>query len=111
MHGGEVFVPILFFCLVFGLYYIYIRARNKERLALIEKGADASIFIPNDGKKSQTHLLLKFGLFFIGIAIGLVAGYFVESAGMVGPVAYFSMIFLFAGLGLLVYYPVSKRMG
>jgi len=111
MSSGEILVPIFFFLTVFGLFFIYIRARNKERLTLIEKGADASIFMTSGGNKNQTHSLLKIGLFFIGIAVGLIAGFFVQSMGMVCAVAYISMIFLFGGLGLLVYYPISKRMG
>ena len=109
MNNGEVLIPIFFFLTIFGLFFIYIRARNKERLTLIEKGADASIF--GSEKNGKSHSLLKIGLFFIGIAVGLIAGFFVQSMGMVGAVAYISMIFLFGGLGLLVYYPVSKRMG
>ena len=35
---------IAFFATVFGIYYVHITTRNKERMALIEKGADASLF-------------------------------------------------------------------
>ena len=40
---------IAFFATVFGIYYVHITTRNKERMALIEKGADASLF--NTGKE------------------------------------------------------------
>ena len=41
----EVLIPISFFLAVFGIIYLFLSTRNKERLALIEKGADASIFM------------------------------------------------------------------
>jgi hypothetical protein len=55
-------------------------------------------------------VLLKTGLFFIGIAAGIVAGYLLSLTGMNVAAGYVSMIFLFGGLGLIVYYPISKKM-
>ncbi len=42
MHAEEILIPIVFFGAIFGIFYLYITARNKERLSMIEKGADAS---------------------------------------------------------------------
>lgn len=106
----ELFIPLGFFLAVFGIIYVYFRARNKERLALIEKGADASIFFSTEGKKGSKHVLLKIGLFLVGIAIGVVAGYLLSLTGMNEHAGYVSMIFLFGGLGLIVYYPISGKM-
>ena len=41
----EILIPITMFAAIFGIVYLYFSTRNKERLALIEKGADASIFV------------------------------------------------------------------
>lgn len=43
--GSEVIILPIIFGVIFGIYYLYISARNRERLALIEKGAEASIFL------------------------------------------------------------------
>ena len=43
--GGEIVILIGLFSVVFGIAYLYFSTRNKERMALIEKGADASIFV------------------------------------------------------------------
>ena len=51
MHSELVIIPVIF-GVIFGIYYLFISARNKERLALIEKGADATIFY---GKKKELH--------------------------------------------------------
>ncbi|WP_308425686.1 DUF6249 domain-containing protein [Dyadobacter beijingensis] len=45
--------------------------RHRERIALIEKGADASIFTAKNGKFYPT---LKFGMLFVGIALGILLG-------------------------------------
>ena len=40
-----IFVLIIIFGSIFGIFYFYYSKRNIERLSLIEKGADTSIFI------------------------------------------------------------------
>ena len=110
MQAREILIPLGFFLLVFAMLFIYIRARNAERLALIEKGADASMFTSGRERKAGKFVLLKIGLFFIGGSVGVLAGYFVSAAGMADAPAYLSMIFMFAGLGLVASYPISKRM-
>ena len=42
---------IAFFAAMFGVMYVYYSTRHKERLALIEKSADASLF--NTGKGAR----------------------------------------------------------
>jgi len=98
---------IAFFGTLFGILYIYYSTRNKERLALIEKGIDASIF--NKGEKTTGYPALKIGMLFAGAGIGILAGYFLSNAGMLEVAAYFSMILLFGGLGLVTYYLIEKK--
>lgn len=109
MHNlGEIIVPIVFFALVFGIVYLAISARNKERMALIEKGADASIFYtgktPGTGK-----WVLKVGIFAIGIALGILIGNLLESAGMKEEIAYTGSIFLFGGAALVAAYFIGRK--
>ena len=49
----EVAVLIIIFGTIFGIAFLYFSTRNKERLALIEKGADASIFVKNLMEKQK----------------------------------------------------------
>ena len=103
----EILVPLASFAMVFGLWYVYFTTRNKERLALIEKGADPKLFKARDaGSAFRT---LKLGLFFIGIAIGIIGGYFLAEGGMEEEPAYFSMIFLFGGIALASSYFLQKK--
>jgi len=103
-----IFVPLAFFALVFGSLYIYFTTRNKERLALIEKGADPELF-KSKADVNSGNRTFKTGLFFIGIALGIIAGYFLSEGGMQEVSAYFSMIFLFGGIALVVSYFIQKK--
>jgi hypothetical protein len=104
---------ITFFAMMFGIFYMYFNTRNRERLALIEKGADASLFHTPRTRTEGTSFgkifnVLKVGLFLIGIGVGVAIGFFLGQAGMHEGASYPSMIFLFGGLGLVVYYLISR---
>lgn len=108
----EIIVPLAFFATVFGIIYVVISAANKQKLALIEKGLDASIL--HDNSKNASHgryVALQFGLLFIGFALGLLLGNVLESYTQIQEeVAYFSMILLFGGISLLLYYVIMKKL-
>lgn len=107
--GVEIVVPVALFATIFGIVWIGVSARNKERLALIEKGADASIF-RIEGKSHWRYGALKFGLLALGIGIGLVVANILEvNRVMDEDVAYGAMIFIFGGLGLLAYYKLMVK--
>jgi len=90
------------------MVYVWISSRNKERMALIEKGADASLFATK--KKSFTNITLKFGMLAAGIGLGILMGaLLVEYTRLVEPVAYFSMIFIFGGTGLIINALMEKK--
>lgn len=104
----EILIPLGFFAVVFASLYVYLTTRNKERLALIEKGASPELF-KTKSNAGNGFGNFKLGLFFIGVALGIVTGYFLDEAGMDGTAAYFSMIFLFGGIGLVVSYLLQKK--
>ncbi|MCF8387764.1 MAG: hypothetical protein K9G47_07765, partial [Bacteroidales bacterium] len=92
MDLTAVFVVAIIFGFIYGI--VYLGVRKKERQMLLERGADASIFV---GKK-QTSNTLRFGLLFIGVAIGIFLGNIfaeIPSINMGEEAAFFSMIFLF----------------
>ena len=95
---------------------MFYTTRNKERLALIEKGADASMFkIGNEpgqrGSGGSIFNVLKVGLFLIGAGLGVAIGYFLGTIDMDEGAAYPSMILVFAGLGLVIYYLITRKKG
>ncbi|HZH70967.1 MAG TPA: DUF6249 domain-containing protein [Mariniphaga sp.] len=100
-----IFVPIGFFLALFAILYVYWTTRSKERLALIDKGADATIFKSRPSK----YALLKWGIFLIGAAVGVITGYALSTV-INEVVAFFSMIFLFGGIGLIVAYFITRKL-
>lgn len=77
-------------------------------MALIEKGADASLF--NTGRSYRGgQMLVSLALLSIGIGLGVLIGAMFEQAGLDEDVAYPSSVFIFAGIGLLVSYFINKR--
>ena len=98
----------LFTAIVLAIYFST-KARNKERMALIEKGVDLTEIYK---KKENSHGFFKFGMILIGIALGLVFGVLFSKAELLpSVVSYFSMILLFGGASVLVAnFIVAKKM-
>ena len=102
-------LPIFIVAIVFGFTYatVLLFVRRKERMTLIEKGADASLLV---SKSNVNFYALKLGLLFIGVAIGLILGaILVEMTTLNDEAAYFSMIFLFGGIGLVISHFLEKK--
>jgi len=103
-----ILVPLIVFSSIFGIVYVFLNTRNKERLSLIEKGADASLFASKKNYKSN--LTLKFGMLAVGIGIGiLIASILSNYTVLDEEVAYPSMIFLFGGLFLVANAMIEKK--
>ena len=103
-----ILVPLGAFAMVFGIFYLAITSRNRERMALIERGADPALF---EAKKTgNASSLFKWGLFLVGIGFGIVTAYFLSNGGGMdeGP-AYFSMIFIFGGIALIISYLWQRK--
>ena len=106
----EVLIPLIVFGTIFGVVFVFFTTRNKERMAMIEKGADASLF--NTGKKyNWKNFTLSAGMFLIGIGLGIMVGAVLESVTNIEEgVAYTFSVFFFAGLSLVIYYFLEKKM-
>ena len=107
-----ILIPISFFIVVFGIFYLYLSTRNKERLALIEKGVDASIFM--SGNKNSTPFgkvfILNFALLLISVGLGIfIASLLHYNFGVMEGVAYPGTIILMAGVGLFVGYKMTDK--
>ena len=109
--GPEIIVIFIVFATIFGIAYLYYSTRNKERMALIERGADVDIFIKNkSGKTSSTlkYLFLSVALVVTGIGAGVFVGSILEAMGVHPDTAYPGSIFMLAGLGLFLSFQLSK---
>ncbi|MFT6065903.1 MAG: hypothetical protein ACJAYY_003218 [Paraglaciecola sp.] len=122
----EVAILAVIFGSIFGVFYLYFSTRNKERLALIEKGADASIFMKGSARNAAPFwkvLILNLGLLAMGIGVGILLGSLLSyNFGYNGnyndrPTNYISSetlyaaaIFLCAGASLLIGFNLTKKL-
>ena len=109
--GGEIIIFVCLFLVFFGIAYLHYSTRNKERLALIEKGMDAGIF-----KQSRETppvwkvLVLNIALLLMGIGVGILVALFIqESLGFYNDALYPGLIFLMAGTGLMTGFFMTKK--
>ncbi|HBB90780.1 MAG: hypothetical protein A2X22_07820 [Bacteroidetes bacterium GWF2_49_14] len=121
-------VFVAFFATVFGVFYLYLNTRNRERMGLIEKGADASLFNGNRQplvrqKNSQFRFSLKAGTFIVGTGLGFVISYILYqlmSSGQ-GTSEYHpddemfalltvGIVFICGGLGLVIGYYMGRSL-
>ena len=111
--GSEIVIMPIVFGVIFGIFYLFISARNKERLALIEKGADASIFYSNNRKVTPMWkvIIINLALLLMGIGIGIfIAAILHYNLGVDEDVAYPGTIFLMAGIGLFSGFHFTKKL-
>ncbi len=122
----EVAILAVIFGSIFGIFYLYFSTRNKERLALIEKGADASIFMSSQKRQAAPFwkiLILNLGLLAMGIGVGILLGSLLSynfgysgsyqdrpSNYISSETLYAASIFLCAGASLLIGFKVTKSL-
>lgn len=104
-------VPLAFFALIFGIIYI----RNRENMALIERGINPRI----SDNRPRHFVNLKWGLLLWGAGLGLLIAYFVDinTRHLVAThgkhheneAVYFSLIAIGGGLGLVISYFIEKK--
>ena len=110
----DIIIPLALFASVFAILYVFFTTRHKERLALIEKGADASLFYSRKRSENNdnNNNTLKFGMLFVGIAVGILLGSILDKTTLLPEeVSYFSMVFLCGGISLIIFYFLEKKTG
>ncbi len=112
-------VFIVFFLTIFGVFYLYITTRNRERMAMIEKGVDPALFssvrLPKTVRGSSSSgfkFTLKAGMLFISIGIGMVVSIFFNDTvdHEIYPLLVFGIIFVFGGTGLIAGYYMGRNL-
>lgn len=111
----EVAIVFMFlFAVIFGIFYLFYSTRNKERLALIEKGVDAKIFMQGEKKKSSLTgriIILNLSLLLMGIGLGVFVALLLTTYTALEEEAIFpAMIFFMGGLGLFLGFNLTKKL-
>ena len=114
MNASEIIVPLIVFATLFGIIYLYLSTRHKERMHLIEKGAEASIFFSSKERRSAPVwkvLILNLSLLLMGVGIGIfIASLLHYNFGVEDDVAYPGTIFLMAGVGLFIGFKQTQKL-
>ena len=107
----EVAIMAIIFGSIFGVFYLFISSRNKERLALIEKGADASIF--NLGKRTGSSwkvIIINLAFLLMGIVLGVFIANLLDTySSLDSDAVYPALIFFMAGVGLFVGFTQTRK--
>jgi len=107
----EVIIPITLFASIFGIVYMFLTTRHKERIAMIEKGMDVSLLTKKSENSSPINFwVIKVGLLMVGVAIGTFIGSLASKGLMGEDEAYPTMILLFGGLALISSYFLEKKL-
>ena len=91
-----VLVVVLILLTVFGIFYLYITSKSRERMALIEKGMDPNL--------AKSHFLTQVAIIAAGFSVGLVTGDYLPTKFGYGPL----IGILFASAGL-IFFNISRR--
>ncbi len=102
-----IMIPIVAIISIFTMIIYLRRYENTERMAMIEKGVDPSLFTKK--QRSGTSGTLRASLLLLGAGVGLLVAYFLDRAYNMEEVAYFSMLFIFGGLGLGAAYLIEEK--
>jgi hypothetical protein len=104
-----ILVPISMFTMVFGIVYL----RNRERMAMIERGMDPRLNKPKSS--GYNTIALTWGLLLIGAGVGLFLAYLLDHTVFKtfntedNPAIYFALIAIFGGAGLFLSYRIEKK--
>jgi hypothetical protein len=104
----DILIPLVVFGALFGVFYVYISARHRERMAMLEKGVDPKDFIVRN--KISMYAVLKWAMLLIGVGFGLFIGSLLEAYSAIDEVpAYFASALFFGGIGLAVAFFIQKK--
>jgi len=112
----EAAVIAIIFGTFFGIFYLYFSTRNKERLALIEKGVDAKIFMQGERRKGASSyakiFILNIALLAMGIGLGVLLALIITSYTHLEDedAIYPALIFMSAGAALFIGFNMTRKM-
>ena len=110
--GNEIFVPIVFFLTVAGIWGFIVLTRHKERMTMIEKGLkpeDMKALYERGTLRINPLSSLKWGMIFAFVGVAALIGMYLRTAYYVEEGIYPALMCLFGGLGLLAFYMLANK--
>ncbi|MBT8229073.1 MAG: hypothetical protein KJO50_02360 [Bacteroidia bacterium] len=108
----EAVVFLFFMATIFGVFYLYFTTRHKERMALIDKGMNADLFVTSKRKSAipfYAVMLINLGILAIGIGLGILIAQLLMMSGMDEDIAMPCSIFICLGLSLLTGFHITRK--
>jgi ABC-type Fe3+ transport system permease subunit len=117
MEAASVFIVLFGGGGGLAVWYYYLLARHKERMLLIEKGADAKLF-KSEPRTQPYFIVILLGIIFICIGLSIGFGYllsaYLYSIEVINyhanPMPYFFVSFLMLGIGFILSFFLHKRL-
>lgn len=104
----DFFIVLVIFASIFGIIFVIASARNRERMAMIEKGVNPKDFMTD--KKPNSYGVLKWALLLVGLGFGLFIGSLLETYTRIQEEpGYFAAALFFGGLGLFLSFAIARR--
>ncbi len=100
-----VLLPIIISLGAFVMIAYMRKFENMERMSIIDKGLSPDLF-KRDRVAPTT---IRWSLLLIGVGFGFLIGYWLDEVFRMEEVGYFSMLFIFGGLGLGLAYLLEER--
>ena len=101
-------IVLIIFAAIFGIVFVVAQARNRERMAMIEKGVSPKDFMTE--RRPNSYGILKWALLLIGIGFGLFIGSVLSAYTSINEEsAYFAAALFFGGAGLFGAFLIAKK--
>jgi len=111
MNGPEILIPIVLFVSVAIVFISYFTSRNRERMAMIEKGLSSEeikAMFTRDMRRDPLSSL-KWGILFVLAGMALMLGVYLHENYNVDRGVIVGMMALFVGIGLVVFYSIASK--
>lgn len=104
----DILIPLVVFAAIFGVVYVIVSARNRERMAMIEKGVNPKDFMTE--RRPNSYGIVKWALLLAGVGFGLFIGSLLETYTSIQEVpSYFASALFFGGAGLFIAFLIAKK--
>jgi len=101
-------IVLVIFAAIFGIIWVIASSRNRERMAMIEKGVSPKEFMTEP--RPNSYGILKWALLLVGIGFGLFIGSVLETyTSIQEEPAYFAAALFFGGAGLFAAFLIAKN--
>ena len=101
-------IVLIIFAAIFGIVFVVAQARNRERMAMIEKGVSPKDFMKE--RRPNSYGILKWALLLVGIGFGLFIGSVLKTYTSINEVpAIFAAALFFGGAGLFTAFLIARK--